>query len=157
VAFTTGWIPGDGLSGADARCQATADLAGHVGTFRALLATEEASAASRFDSAGPPWVRPDGVPLVAPGVDLFTAQLLDAPLGVSPDGATYYGNFGVWTGAESPTSPSNGTSCANWTDGTAATSGSAGRSGMTPQYLWFANSGDAPCNSDHMLIYCLQE
>ncbi|MET0343915.1 MAG: hypothetical protein ABW252_23070, partial [Polyangiales bacterium] len=54
------WTPAGGLAGADALCQTEARDAGKVGTFRALLATPTATAASRFDARGARWVRADG-------------------------------------------------------------------------------------------------
>lgn len=65
VLFQPG--PG-GIDAADLLCQEEADLFGRGGTFKALLAVEGASAASRF-TPGPAWVRPDGV-------TAFTHELL---------------------------------------------------------------------------------
>lgn len=50
-----------GLSGADQLCQNEAAQAGLSGSFKALLASSDTRAASRFSVGSRPWVRPDGV------------------------------------------------------------------------------------------------
>lgn len=67
----TSIMPGSGIASFDALCQADADAAGLGGSFRALVATTTASAASRFDATGATWVRIDGVPLAPTAADLL--------------------------------------------------------------------------------------
>src|SRR5262249_34719103 len=55
---------GSGVAGLDQFCADKANAAGLPGTYRALVATTTASAAARFSTSGPPWVRTDGVPIV---------------------------------------------------------------------------------------------
>jgi len=61
-AFTTKgfWKPGDGIASADALCQTEATQAKLPGTYKALLAANGKTAASRFDTAGPPGFAPMG-------------------------------------------------------------------------------------------------
>src|SRR5262249_48387436 len=65
-----------GVATADMLCQHEATLASlpNASTFLALLATSTASAASRFPGTTP-FVRTDGIPLVASGPDLFSASM----------------------------------------------------------------------------------
>jgi hypothetical protein len=115
-AFTTatGWQPNSGLAGADAKCATEAQLAGLAGTYKALLATSQASAASRFNTNGPTWVRPDGVPIFAQASDLGTFKVL-APVVVAANGTTYKPAY-VWVGASDVASTGVlANTCQDWT------------------------------------------
>jgi len=131
IAFLSGPVaPGGGVAAFDAACAAEAAAVGLRGTFRALVATNTASAASRFDLSGPPWVRPDGVAVVTAAADLVTTALL-APIAVRADG-TYSLAPPVWTGAISPNVTGIAkTNCSDWTDGTASGAGAYGHSAAT--------------------------
>jgi len=101
-----GFTPGGGLAAADAACAADATMYGIPGSFRALLATTTATAASRFAIA--PRYRLDGA--------RFTADfdVIDTPLRLQANGM--YASAAVWFGA--PTAFSVGTSqstCMDWT------------------------------------------
>ena len=76
-AFTTNAVftPGGGLAAADALCNSEASTASLPGTYRALLATTTASAASRFSTSGAPWGRPDGVLLAPTAAALFRRRV----------------------------------------------------------------------------------
>ena len=149
-----------GISSADALCAQEASAASLSGTFRALIATSTASAASRFASAGP-WVRSDGVS-VGTIAQLTAATLqLDAPIDVSASGV-YYGLRGPWTGAELPSTvgtelttctPSGG---ASWTAPMDATiKGTYGRDWNTDVRM-FQDFSSTTCDSSAPL-YCLQQ
>jgi hypothetical protein len=83
------WIPDQGIANADERCRNDAAQFGLANptAFRALLATTSASASSRFNLASAPWVRTDGVQVVAAAADIATGKLM-APIAVGPDGVT---------------------------------------------------------------------
>ena len=113
-AFVTDgmWTPGLGIADADAFCQTAANANSIAGTFRALLATNGSTAASRFDLGGPPWVRLDGTAFVSPA-DQLAAYLLTS-LHQTP---TMYVNGGAfaWFGALSSTTAGDATSsCNDW-------------------------------------------
>lgn len=99
-------------------CAARASDAGLVGTFKALVSTTTASAASRFSTAGPPWVRTDGIPIVAAAADLFApgGPVMLAALDVDPFGAPYSGVVTTGTTSLSSTSPAN-LNCNDFTAG----------------------------------------
>jgi hypothetical protein len=91
--FTRGvWIPSGGLAGADQLCAAEAQQAGLNGSFKALLATQGASAASRFDLNGQPWVRPDGVAIAPTASALFSEDFIETAISQSADGLQYFEN-----------------------------------------------------------------
>jgi len=117
VAFlSTPWQPGTGLAGADAVCQADAAAAqlANASSYRALLATTSASAASRFTD-GLPWKRVDGMLVADTALDLFAGNYR-TPLSVFADG-TYSTATGsgatVWLGAPKPDAVGTLT-CQDW-------------------------------------------
>lgn len=159
-AFTSEAIftPGGGIAAADAICQNEASAAGLSGTYRALLATTTASAASRFNS-GPgtlPWGRPDGVLLAPTAAEVFTATLQSAP-NTSANQNYAYGNYGIWGGATSATAVGTAAlTCTNWTVTTGSTGG-GGRAGGTSQVMRFSLDTGNPCNATYIKLVCLQE
>ncbi len=146
------WTPGGGLAAADARCQQDATAGGLTGTYRAMLATSTASAVSRLAMTGTPWVRLDGIPIVAAPGDLATKQLL-APLSLKADGQTYYGQK-VWSGATQPTLTSSST-CVNWTVSAAASGGHHTQASNGPG-TFFTESYTEPC-STALPVYCFEQ
>jgi hypothetical protein len=161
LAFITPapWVPSGGISAADAQCQSDAQQAGLPGTYLALLSTSTASAASRFNMTGTPWVRPDGVRVFAHTADLATFTLA-APIAVAPNGTTYFGNYYTWTGSASPTSAgTTATTCNNWTSNaatplaTVTTAGFTRTANGTP--LWGLDT--IGCDFTSSLLFCLQE
>ena len=160
-------VTGDsGVAGFDAVCSSEAAAAGLPGTYLALVATLEASAASRFDLTGPPWARVDGVVVTAKAADLATPSLI-APIDVTADGA--YSTAGqAWTGAFAPGQPGQAggaaaveTTCGDWTGTTANPMGSLGVPALTqtPGQQFAANffhAFESPCSLPAAL-YCLQQ
>jgi hypothetical protein len=140
----TGFGATSGLAGADAICEFEAQDAGLPGTFRALLADNGATAASRFNLAGGPWYRVDGVALTS---DLVT---LRAPINLHADGVTELGL--AWTGAASPITPGDlGSTCNGWTSAAASgVTGTIGRSGPS-----FFGGGPLSCSLGPG-VYCFE-
>jgi hypothetical protein len=68
------YYPSNGMGGADTICTSEAAAAGLPGTYRAFLATTQASGMSRFGEGGAPWVRVDGVVLAATGTVSFACS-----------------------------------------------------------------------------------
>ncbi|HTJ44209.1 MAG TPA: InlB B-repeat-containing protein [Kofleriaceae bacterium] len=153
------WIPGGGLASADALCQSDATAAGKSGTFLAALATSSASAASRFDLGGAPWVRADGPALAATAASLLTGTYLDVAFDVNAAGNFSFGNYGVWNGSTSFASAgTKSTTCNDWTDGTAGANGSSGVAGDTRVAATWAGGTPGPtCNSTYLHIMCLEK
>jgi hypothetical protein len=133
-----------GLAGADAICELEAMDAGLPGMFRAFLADNGATAASRFTLSGGPWYRVDGVELTS---DLVT---LRAPIDLHADGVPVAGL--AWTGAATPTTAGDAAStCNGWTS-TAVTglTGTVGRSSSA-----FFGGGAISCALGPG-VYCFQ-
>jgi Protein of unknown function (DUF1554) len=150
IAFVAeGFVPTIGLDGADRQCSEAARSAALEGEFLAFLATSKASAASRFNLSGPPWVRPDGIPIVATAVDITTGNLL-APVSVRADGSPYTLSGDVWTGAATPEAPGIAT-CVDWTS-----SDSMGGTAFAnfASAKWFGVS-TTPCTAS-LALYCFQ-
>jgi hypothetical protein len=147
VSFS--FVPGGGVAAADTLCQNEASGL-YPGTYKALLATEGASAASRFSTDGPIWVRPDGVAIVNKPSDLANDFLL-APIDEYP-GGMYQGNLGVWVGASSLSEIASGTTCSSWTSNSSAQKAGSTRSGYSS-----VDGESAACNATWMSVWCLQE
>lgn len=150
------WTPAGGLAAADARCNQDALDAGLPGTFKALLATSSASAASRFSTEGETWVRRDGIPIVAEAADLFVADgRLLAPLQVTAFG-NYLGNYGGWSGSADPNQAGGSSTCNDWTSSLDSVLGTSGRVffGSVSNMLGF--DADEPCDGEFVHLYCLE-
>jgi hypothetical protein len=106
VAFVTADSPETnmGIAHFDQVCQSEAEEAGLAGTYLALLPTVGQSAASRFDLAGLPWGRTDGVPLMEQASDLTSSTLL-APINHLADGSLLEPYGWVAVGAPTPGTP----------------------------------------------------
>jgi hypothetical protein len=161
--LNSGWAPSGGLAGADAKCQSDATSAGLPGTYLALLSTSTASAASRFDLTGAPWVRPDGVQVFAQASDLNSFTLA-SPIVLSADRLSYFGNYYVWNGSTTTTTVGTSAStCGDWTSHTAPDAGpgpavitvSGATSTLNGIPLWGLTS--IGCDFSESLLYCLQK
>jgi len=142
---------GGGLAAADALCQGEADAAHLAGAFRALLASDGASASSRVQAnVGAVWWRVDGVALNREGSGIFPdVGTLLAPLNVTSQ--KRYMDTSVFTGATGPNVAGvDADTCGGWVAGSGAT---AGRVNYLPS--WFADGSRAPCET-RMDIYCFQ-
>ncbi len=136
-----------GIGKADALCTSEASVAGLTGTYVALLATTTASAISRLNLAGPAWVRPDGIPIVASPLDIGV-KLLTTP-NVTATKAYVVG--GVLTGSMTPTSAAtdNNQTCSNWTaPASTAVHGTVERTDL------FFSAGSGGCSGR---VYCFEQ
>lgn len=153
------WTSGGGIASADTLCQSEASNAALPGTYKALLAPTGASAASRFDTSGLPWIRPDGI-LIAPTASVFfSTTLFDASPNITADGSVCYGSNGVWSGAATATTKgTDARNCVNWTSASESQTGGTGAAGDTSTAAYFnryANSN--PCSANSTYLTCLQE
>lgn len=146
-----------GLTGADAFCQASANVVGLPGTYLAWLADGTGSPASRFTESATPYVMPTeegGAIVLADNWADLTDGTLDA---------TFSRNeFGQWVTAGDVFSNvstsgelvSSDASCAGWTSTLMSDSGGRGAVNWT-NATWTVN-GSAPCNQVARL-FCLQQ
>jgi hypothetical protein len=157
LAFVTaGTYRGMGVTDADSRCAAEASAAGRSGTFRALLATTSATAISRFNTAGAPWVRPDGVAIVAQAADLAQGTLL-APIALTA-AATSLGLWsGVRTGATAPDATGTIVStCRDWASTDLSLQFLAGEPLLADSQFFYREAYNLPCDTPAR-YYCLQQ
>jgi hypothetical protein len=161
VAYlSTGVTQNGGVATLDAACASAASSAGLPGTYAALVATSSATAASRFSTAGSPWVRTDGVQIVASAANLFASSgpILLAPLdidakgSVMPTGSEAF----VMTGATSfDTLATSATNCSDFTDGSSSDNHLGIADGSLSDNR-FAYTEILPCNWASG-VYCLQQ
>jgi len=158
IAFVSSgtFLSGAGLAAADALCAQEAGNAGLRGSFKALLAGDGASAASRFNLQGDPWVRPDGVAIVDKAADLGAGRLI-APIDVSANGAYDFGGGAwAWAGATSTAAPGDASSsCASWTSTANDVWGRGAMPTSVSPYYGFGAS-NIPCDYS-LRVFCLQE
>jgi len=153
-------VPTGGVAELDALCSTDAKMFGLPGTFVALVATTTAPASSRLSTAGLPWVRTDGVPIVAAAADLFASagpQLI-APLDANNRGDSWPQQ--ISTGAPDLHSLGTATTtCHDYTDGSAATGRIRGDNTSPGVRMFGGNEafqGFDRCDGSTS-IYCFQE
>lgn len=158
LAFLATVVLADGLASADAQCQAQADALQRPGTFKALLASEGASAASRFDLSGAPWVTVAGVRIAATAADFFQADRWDT--------APNQNLMGGWTsatvmaGGASLLSPgTREDTCASWTSTSGELAMVQGSSLASDPFGFFFGDETArtSCAQRTYGVLCLQE
>jgi hypothetical protein len=156
----TTFDPSQGVAQADTNCQSEASAAGLPGTYLALLSTPTASAISRFDTSLGPWVRPDGVQIVATGRDMATFTLISPPC-LDATGTSYMGNYGTAAGATGPNDTGLATTtCKNWSDKTSSYSASIGTAGfvyMQSEQDVFSTTTTTCDQTAFTRVYCLQQ
>jgi hypothetical protein len=160
VFVSTPWQPGGGLASADARCAADAAAAGWTGTFRAMLATATATAASRFTSSSGPVVRADGVPVAADVVTLMSGAL-ETSIDLSATGAVA-NDVDVWAGAFSPTQLPSGAynACTSWTSTSSTALAPVGHAAEADVGFFGVDAtgfGDNIACSMALPVYCLEQ
>ena len=141
---------------ADGHCAAEAAAAGRSGSFRALLATSTAAAISRFSTSGAPWVRPDGVAIVAQAADLRHGTLL-APIALTAAGTSIGPWSGVHTGASTPDATGSilGT-CRDWASTDLYLHFDAGEPLLANSQFFYRDAYNLPCNTPAR-YYCLEQ
>lgn len=120
------------------------------GTYRALVATTGASAASRFTLDRWPWVNTQGLVVAESMADLTTNGLWSSVRQVDGSSAAF---SMLAAGASDMFTPSTA-SCSNWTSVSASETTAVSLVGYSAQH-WFSSS-NAACNN-LMWFYCLEE
>ena len=149
------WAPGAGITDADLVCQTEAQQASLAGTYLAVLPTSTASASSRFDLSGPPWIRVDGAQLAPTAAQLFTADYLSTYVNQNADGSLADASLFVW-GGEPTTIAFPTETCQDWTFTTASAMIGGVQGFIAVDHKEAFNWTQADCNlAEHLL--CLQE
>lgn len=148
--------PATGLGAADALCASEAAAAALPGTYLAFLATVNATAASRFNTAGGPWVRVDDVRVADTAAGLMSQATWNTGLNRTASNSLPATNQSVWTGASTPNALGTAMStCNNWTTG-AGTIGTAGNADSAVVGTAFGQTPNSSCGTSAR-IYCLQQ
>jgi hypothetical protein len=93
------WVPNpSGITSADNECQTEATMQGLPGTYLALLAPPGATAASRFDRTGPPWINTAGTAIADTAEHFFSIGYTTGFLDLFPDGSPVPFSMRVWGG-----------------------------------------------------------
>lgn len=164
----TDFDPSSGIASADLKCATEALTANLPGSFRALLATSTASAASRFNTSGIGFFRTDGVRVTATPAELFvTNQYLMTSIDVDASGRQWIAHplarsidfpEVVYTGALTPTQVAH-LNCHDWTSSATADRAEAGVA-QSADPGWYqpntTNSCDPTTTTRHR-VYCVQE
>ncbi len=153
IAFlSTNWSTNGGIAGADARCQNDATSAGLSGTFKALIATTSASAASRFNQTGDVWVMVDGLPIATSRAAMF-ADNFERPITVQANGA--YINGSTWNGAFKPNVVGAADqTCENWSSVLPSSHGVSSTGSAIGDKTFGA--GNTQCDWPYFRLICLQ-
>jgi hypothetical protein len=150
-----------GLTAFDKACSDEAAAGSIAGSFKAFVATNGASAISRFDTDGDPWGRLDGVLLTDTAAELGSATELLAPILDFSNGTFVWDSPGgdlVYTGAPTPsTAGTAGETCGgDWSNiGGMHSFGFAG----LPSSEWWSDlrfPSPAGCNN-YKHLYCFEE
>jgi hypothetical protein len=148
----------NGIGAADGICASEASAASLSGSFKALLATTSGTALSRFDdTAGSPWVRTDGIPLVNQVGDIASWNFASA-LTTHADGTYLQASDShfTWIGAHGLTATAtSATTCSDWSvNNSTTTGGTTVSSADSVYYSW-----DMLCSLTYSKfnLYCLQE
>jgi hypothetical protein len=145
-----------GVAGADALCASEAISSGltNGATFKALLSTTSASAASRFTLTSGAYVRPDGIK-IADATTIAVGNALDSGIWQNAD-STYVPvhNVNVWTGSTTPNVVGTST-CTDWTTNSNAFLGASGESSVTNKGWWKSTFTGANCGNQFS-VYCLE-
>lgn len=144
------WDTTAGIEAGDRLCASESRAAGRSGSFRALVATSTAPAIARFDTAGPPWVRADGLPLLPTATAFASATYLDIAPGVAIDGTLLSYSTSLVIGSHDLHAPGPlSDTCNDWTSRTPAANGASFNS-------WIASSsGSTGCGAGGAL--CLED
>jgi hypothetical protein len=146
----TGWVPGGGLSAADAKC--LADAPASVTDVKAVLVASTRTLADVLGTTTV-YVRPDGVK-VGTGAEIMQAMNTSTPpatieSAVTQDGGGNYVDPGVaqivWTGLSEHGAPDTDT-CRDWTSAEWTDSGTMG--GVANGWTYAGNDGSFACDNN---------
>jgi hypothetical protein len=157
-ASSSAWNPTTGIGAADTLCGNLASAQSFPGTYKAMLASNGASAASRFTSHTLPVVRPDGVIVADTDTAFFRAGFVPNALFIETEKGDYLQGDTIVTGGGADLSVPGVTSSTCF--GASSWSSSAGTMGVAYGGWgrgWFGFAGLACNQSTTSAIYCLQE
>lgn len=141
-----------GLTGADAKCQTSAEVASLGGTWKAWLSTSTVNAKDRIPDAEYRLV--DNTTVIANNKADLTDGNIDNPISLNEYGVSYLTN--VWTGTRPSGLVMQNSLCSDWTGSSSNISqGVAGRTSLASG-AWTNDIVDW-CNSSSFGLYCFEE
>lgn len=146
-----------GVAGADARCMAEAEAAGHGGQFLAWISDAATSPADRFELDGGPWIRVDDALVAEDWGDLVDGTIAN-PIELDAEGLPLDDQLAVWTNT-SWDGTALGADCQGWQSMAFEDSGIFGdflASDDFGQWTAWGNPTPFPCeNTFH--LYCFEQ
>jgi len=143
-----------GLSGADAKCQGLAAVAGLPGIYKAWLSDDTSAPSTRFVPSSGPYRLITGTPIAANFTDLTDGTVLDLIMVTEKGGGTGTTIY-AWTNTKSDGTRDSATDhCANWGTNAAASIGDLG-SALLSDFRW-TKANISSCDSLRHL-YCFQQ
>jgi hypothetical protein len=164
VFLTADQSQGDlgGWAGADAKCQAAADLASLPGDFRAWISDSHSSPAIRFNRSQGPYVLVDAAKtVVADNWADLTDGSLQHMINVNENGTTVTGDmstdFDAWTGTLTD-GEAAGDNCTDWASADGSHFGVFGcpANGCAGAQWTIGNMTHIAC-SEHLRLYCFEQ
>jgi hypothetical protein len=145
-----------GLAGLDAQCTTDAQAVGLPGTYRTVVSTTTATAASRFVQDSRPIYRVDGSQVAVDAAHLFDNSKLMSFVNQMANG-TYLPARDLRTGGDPLAVGSVTSTCSDWADVSATSSGRWGRAAVVyKDFAW--NTGTYSCwMVSFPSTICLQE
>lgn len=145
-----------GIPGADAKCQALADVSNNARikgrTFLAWVSTAAIPVTSRMTHGTQAYIRADSASIAANFSDLTNGDIQNG-ISVDENGGSRNG-VGAWTGTNSGGATYAGSSCLDWMVGIAGTKGDFGNVGGNGGG-WSSLTAD-DCDALHSL-YCVEK
>jgi hypothetical protein len=145
-----------GITGADQKCQTSANTANIGGTWKAWLSDTTTSASSRLNHGNIPYKLLNGA-LIADDWNYLTTYGSKIKINITESGATLDGYLQVWTNTQksgAAYNPSLVYSCNNWTSASVTNNGRVGTVGESNGWTDYGISQG--CNSGGYL-YCFEQ
>lgn len=140
-----------GLTGADQKCQQTADAAKIRGTWKAWLSDSKTGASDRLSHSKGSYTLMDGS-TAADSWDDLTDGVLKSPLELNE--ATQSASWSVWTDTNPSGNLASPNSCQDWTSNNSADLGRVGSSSFSD--LRWSSYSSSSCNFTRRL-YCIEQ
>ncbi len=141
-----------GLTGADARCQLLANIAGLPGTYKAWLSDSSGSPSTRFTQSSGPYVLVNGTTVIANNWADLVDGTLAAAINLNEQGSSIGSNY-VWTGTLGSGTPS-GNNCSDWSSNSITILGTYGNTNLASSN--WTNAGLSTCTGI-LRLYCFQQ
>ena len=145
-----------GTDGADGLCNLRASTSTNARvkgrTFRAWLSTSASAVSARLAQGTKPYVKPDGISLIASSWTDFASDAHMAAIDVDENGVPVPPTAGIWTGSNDNGASVGGADCADWSASGMDVSGEQGS--FSTGSSWSAEGTRDCTNPGH--LYCIE-